>query len=268
MNSLVTIIITTKNEASVIEDLLKSIKLQSYKKSEIILVDNNSSDLTKEIARKYTRFVFNKGPERSAQRNFGAQKAKGKYLFFLDADMVLTKNVISSCVESIQKSDAGGVIVSEESFGEGFWANVKAYERSFYVGDDSIEAARFYSKQIFNDVGGFDEQINGPEDWDMSERVCEKYGLARATAVIRHNEGYLSLFDLLKKKAYYAAKSHRYMEKGKKKLYSPQSFFFFRKAFYTHPEKIIAHPLLFISMITMITAELCAGAYGYFFMKR
>jgi len=59
-------------------------KKQTYKNLEIIIVDNNSSDITKDVARKYTKFVFNKGPERSSQINFGVGIAKGKYVYYTD----------------------------------------------------------------------------------------------------------------------------------------------------------------------------------------
>src|SRR3989304_9732791 len=87
---LVSIIVTTKNESDVIERLLKSIKSQTHDNLEIIVVDNQSSDRTKEISKQYTRNVYDYGPERSAQRNFGARKAGGQYFLFLDADMELT----------------------------------------------------------------------------------------------------------------------------------------------------------------------------------
>lgn len=151
-NNLVSVIVSTKNEESVIENLLKSIRGQTYKYIEIIIVDNNSSDKTKNIAKKYTKSVFNKGPERSVQRNFGASKAKGQYLFFLDADMILTPNVIDECVNVAQKPLVGGVIVPEKSVGKGFWGKVKAFERSFYVEDESIEAARFLKEIPFGNV--------------------------------------------------------------------------------------------------------------------
>ena len=103
MNSLplVSIIITTKNEEKNIGRCLKSIKKQACPNIEIIVVDNNSIDKTKQITKKYTKNVFNKGPERSAQRNFGAQKAKGKYLLFLDADMTLSPQLIKKAVHKL-----------------------------------------------------------------------------------------------------------------------------------------------------------------------
>jgi len=60
MQDLVSIIITTKNEEKNIENCLKSIKLQTYSNIEIIVVDNNSSDQTKEISQKYTDKVLDK----------------------------------------------------------------------------------------------------------------------------------------------------------------------------------------------------------------
>src|SRR5690242_11687415 len=109
----VSIIITTKNEENVIENLLKTVKAQTYKDIEVIVVDNNSKDSTKEIAKKFTKLVFDKGPERSAQRNFGAGKATGTYLLFLDADMELEEDVVKQCVEVIAKEKVGGVIIPE-----------------------------------------------------------------------------------------------------------------------------------------------------------
>ena len=76
----ISVVITTKNEQQNIENCLKSIKNQNYPqdKIEIIGVDNSWGDRTKEIARKYTDKVYNFGPERSAQRNFGVEKSKWK----------------------------------------------------------------------------------------------------------------------------------------------------------------------------------------------
>ncbi|MDO8621188.1 MAG: glycosyltransferase [Candidatus Levybacteria bacterium] len=262
-NILVSAIISTKNEESVIEKLLLSLKRQAYKFVEIIVVDNNSSDKTKIISKKYADFVFNKGPERSAQRNFGAQKGKGEYLLFLDADMELTPTVIEECVKIAQSSSFGGVIIPEESFGKGFWAKVKAFERSFYVGDTAMEAARFYSKKVFNELGKFDETITGPEDWDLSDRVSKKFDIGRIKSFILHNEGTLSLWKLLKKKYYYAKGARNYISKNKISTFSPKTISFLRSSFYRNPEKIIFHPILFCAMMVMLFAELVAGGIGY-----
>src|SRR5665811_835930 len=94
INPLVSVIVPTKNSAKFLESCLRSIKSQSYKNIEIIVVDNGSIDGTKRISGKYTELILAKGPERSAQKNFGVKKAKGEYIYFVDSDFILEKDVI------------------------------------------------------------------------------------------------------------------------------------------------------------------------------
>ena len=146
--SLVSIIIPTKNSSTTLGACLKSIKNQTYKNIELIVVDNNSTDETKVIAKKYTDKVFNKGPERSAQRNYGVKQSNGEYTLIIDSDMELSEKVVENCVKKIQSNThIKAIIIPEESFGVGFWAQCKKLERSFYIGVDWIEAARFFEKK-------------------------------------------------------------------------------------------------------------------------
>src|SRR5215510_8292466 len=94
----VSIVVTTRNEAAVIETLLRSLQGQTQSPMEIILVDNNSTDQTCTIARPYIDQLILAGPERSAQRNFGARAAYGEIVIFLDADMQLEPGVIAETV--------------------------------------------------------------------------------------------------------------------------------------------------------------------------
>lgn len=265
-NPLVSIIITTKNEEKNIEKCLQSIKGQTYINCEIIVVDNNSSDFTKRIAQKYTDLIFDKGPERSAQRNFGVKKATGIYVLFIDADMLLTKDVVSQCVFSILKERVGGIIIPEKSFGTGFWAECKMLERSFYVGNDNIEAARFFDKKKFIMINGYDEMLTGPEDWDLSQKVKASYGLARIKEFILHNEGNLSLNTTLKKKYYYAKKFASYMQKKTNKQYAVTQFSIGRRywIFLSRPYMLFKNPVLGFGVLFMKTAEFIAGALGFF----
>lgn len=267
VKSLVSIIITTKNEAAIIATLMDSIYRQSYSPIEVILVDNHSTDDTLKIARKFKWVkIFSAGSERSAQRNFGAKNSRGDFLFFLDADMELTANVVKSCVEEITNRKIEGVVVPEQSKWTNLWGEVKAFERSFYSekGDPITDAARFFTKKVFVKVGGYDETITGPEDWDLPDRIREAgYPIGRISDKIYHHEQDLSPERLFKKKFYYGLNAHKYLVKHHIGVISPKTIYFLRPLFYKNWTKLIAHPLLSIAMIYMLSVELLGGGLGY-----
>lgn len=263
-NPLVSIIITTKNSQRFIDSCLKTIKNQSYPNIEIIVVDNFSNDRTKDIALTYTKNLFEKGPERSAQRNFGAKKAQGKYLLILDSDMELEENVVKDCVEKIKsEEDIKALIIPEISYGKSFWAKCRALERSCYIGDEIIEAARFFEKKIFFEFDGYDEQITGPEDWDLPQRIGKKYKISRIKSQIRHNEADLSLVKSIKKKYYYSQKFFKYAKKHPE-IAKKQINIIFRPAFFRNWKKLIKDPIHALGFLFMKLCEANAGVIGIF----
>lgn len=264
---LVSVIITTKNEAGVIERLLSSIKKQSYPQIEIIVVDNNSIDKTKVISKKYQARVYNFGPERSAQRNLGIKKAKGNFILILDADMELERNVVRDCVKKVLDDPTiTALIIPEKSVAKTFWEKVKAYERSFYneYGDLYTDASRFFNKRVVRKLGGYDEAITGPEDWELPERLSKLgYKTSRIDSVIHHHERISSLYALVKKKYYYGLKASRYLRKQKISVISPKTVYFLRPVFYKRWTRLVRHPILTSAMAYMFILEMLAGGIGY-----
>lgn len=265
MNKLVSIIIPCRNEEQFIGRLLVSITTQTYPNVEIAVVDNNSSDNTKRIAKKFTDKIYNFGPERSAQRNFGAKKARGEYLLFLDADMELTSDVILECVDLMDK-DIKGIVIPEQSLANNFWGKVKVFERSFYneTGDETTDAARFFDKKIFRKTGGYDTDITGPEDWDLPENIKKLgYKIGRIKAKIYHHERISNPLSLAKKKFYYGLSSYKYLQKHNIGVISPKTIYFLRPVFYKNWRKLLAHPILMFAMFFMFILELFGGGLGY-----
>ena len=236
-----------------------------------IVIDNGSSDRTEKIARQFTSKIYNFGPERSSQRNFGTVKSAGKFFLFLDADMELSPAVIKECVGLVSSdSKIGAVIIPEQSVAHTFWENVKAFERSFYFeeGDSTVEAARFFEKEVYKKAGGYDESITGPEDWDLPETVKDLgYKIGRIKSEILHYERIDSPVSLAKKKFYYALKAHRYIKKRHMSVFGPKTIYFLRPVFYTKWKKLISHPVLAIAMTIMFIFELGGGGLGYLIGK-
>jgi len=265
-NPLVSVIVPTKNSAATLEACLKSIKEQTYRPIELIVVDNHSSDATQEIAKQFTDMVFVNGPERSAQRNYGAARASGRYLLMIDSDMELNRKVVKACSDEVLGDpEVKGVIIPEESFGVGFWAQCKQLERSFYIGVPWIEAARFFNKAAYQAVEGYDEALVSGEDWDLSKRIEETGSITRISEVIRHNEGHVSLWKTLKKKYYYAHHAKTYLVRNpeKSKLFSQIGPIQRYKLFLSEPRKLFARPFLGVAMLVMKTSEFAFGGLGY-----
>lgn len=267
---LVSVIVTTKNSSKTLEACLMSVQKQSYNSLELVVVDNYSEDSTPEIAKRYTKHFFSQGPERSAQRNYAVEQASGMYVFIIDSDMELGTTVVEECVAKISNlADCVGVVVPEESFGEGFWAQCKKLERSFYVGVPYMEAARFFKRKDFIDVGGYNSAMVSGEDWDLSQRIEAMGKFARTTAIIHHNEGRISLRRTIGKKFYYAQKFSSYM-KGSESTdkVSQQTNILGRYAlFFSKPGILFRNPLLGLGMLFMKTCEFLFGGIGLLFGK-
>lgn len=261
---LVSIIISTYNNKSTIGLCIKSLKNQTYKNNEIIVVDEWSHDGTDEIAKKEGAQVFYHGKERSNNRNFGLKKAKGDYLFFLDSDMEISQTVIKECLDLIAKGfDA--IVIPEESVGNGYWAAVRSFERKFILGDNNVEASRFFKKSVLDKIGGYDPDIVGAEDWDLQQRVIQaKFKIGRIKSFIIHHEGNLQLKRLLKKKAYYGKAfleyKRRYPEAFRKSI--------IRKGIFFHLHDYIRRPVLGIGVIVLKFLEGMALFYGMFLASK
>lgn len=267
-NPLVSVIVTTRNNHQTLDACLLSIFRQTYQPIEIIVVDRDSTDGTKLIARYYTKHVYNCGPERSAQRNFGVSRASGEFVVIIDSDMELTPHVIQDCVDVMHyKPATKGIIIPEESFGKGFWAQCKRLERSFYHHNDTVEAARFFAKTTYEQVGGYDESMVSGEDWDFSGRVRNLGRIERINSHIRHNEGNLKLFKTLRKKFYYAGLARAYLRRNNvgSKLTSDAGPIQRYKLFLSQPKKLFVNPIVGLGMLFMKTCEFGFGALGYVF---
>lgn len=269
-NPLISVIVPTRNSAQFLDACLASIKKQSYKNIEIIVVDNNSLDNTKKIAEKFADRFINIGKVKSFsgrfsatfQRNYGVQKSKGKIVYYFDADMVMEKNVIKECVGLIWSNGAGAVIIPEDSHGSTFWARCKQFERRCYWGDDSIEAPRCFLKKVWKVVGGLDESIaGGGDDWDMHEKIKDtKIPIKRITSLVLHNEGALTLSKLIKKRFLYGKDTIKYI--NKRKNVALIQYFPIRKGFLKNWKVFIESPILGAGTIIMRVVEYIAGGAG------
>ena len=272
----ISIIIPTLNSGKILETCLKAIAVQIYPKSkvEIIIADNNSSDNTLEIAKKYHAKVITvsgKPPLVCEQRNLGAKKAKGDWLLFLDHDMELSKGLLQDFASNVNKKpNIDAWFIPEEIItGSKILTKLRNFERQFY-NCTVIDAVRIIRKSsFFSTESLYDPELsNGPADWDLDIQLkhigCQFSTISRP---LYHHEERFSLLSYILKKGNWIGGIDNYKEKWKKKYsgkYVPiieQQFGLKYRIFIVFFEKdkwkkVIIHPGLYLQVLCVKLAML------------
>ena len=167
----VSVIIPTYKEERYIGDTLRAIRKQTYPKYEIIVVDSNSPDKTRNIAKKYADKVINMKYRGVAKaRNIGAKKASGDLYVFIDADTIIDRNFIEKIVK---------IFENDKSI-SGLFPRTQAYSKKSQAIFDLQNAGVFistlfgfpklpgtcvvYRKEFFEKTNGFLEEYITAED--------------------------------------------------------------------------------------------------------
>jgi len=198
MSKLVSIIVTTLNEERYIEDCLRSLKNQTYKNKEIIVVDSNSKDKTVDIARKYADKILIQKCIIPAGRNIGAREARGDIFLFVDADITLLPNWIDTVLPYLNEDKVVAVygdLLPREGTLKAWLAYSKEELSNFILREAKIPCfgkigtAVAIKRDAFEKVGGFTEKNACGEDIDMSLKLRE-YGRIK---FVRNAKGYVSM---------------------------------------------------------------------------
>ena len=263
-------VVITYNAESKIRDCLDSLLNQTVPPFEIIVVDCGSTDNTLEILDRYgvVKHVTQKKGF-AVQRNIGANLSSSSYLIFIDADMILPKKLFEECLYYLSHS-YDSLVVPERFVGTGFWGHVRSFERTFYDSVTWIEGARWFRRDVFFEIGGYDESLPLGEEWSLDESVRSQYRVGRAKHTILCAEGELRLRDLLRKKAYYVEHSSGFDAFRKKhperasKVLSP---LLRASLFLQHPLTLARHPLLSLGLLLLGGGELAVN-YSPFLRTR
>lgn len=176
-SNFVSIVIPVYNEERYLESCLSALNksLANYPKSEMIVVDNGSTDKSVEIAKTFTDNVFvHTDCNVGAVRNYGVTHAKGDVLAFLDSDCTVEGNWVSNGVDLIRSSDnlvAGGSlrVRNDAEWVERLWL-LQDIDSQF-IQTDLLGSCTFVDKDHFNSLDGFNETVSSGEDSDFSLRA-------------------------------------------------------------------------------------------------
>lgn len=178
------VIIPSYNEAGQIGQTITAVKAAAtgLTLSEIIVVDNCSTDRTVEIARglgiKVIENTLGKRMAIAALRNTGAGCATGNILAFLDADMLVPANWLASAREYFCSGFVGALgfisVVPDSAGWVGrTWGNQFQFHRGTVKEVDFLPGRNILiNRHVFDKIGGFNENLRTNEDKDLTYRVC------------------------------------------------------------------------------------------------
>ena len=177
MKPVLSIIIPCYNVANTLHETLSSVFAQGYDNWEAIIVNDGSTDNTAEIAKKWIskdeRFVYyekiNEGLGKT--RNFGIKRARGIFILPLDADNLIMPQFATEAVNILKGDINVGVVHGDaEYIGEksGLW-KIPGFKIENMLLDNYIDACAIYRKNLWLEVGGYDENLPsmGLEDWEL-----------------------------------------------------------------------------------------------------
>lgn len=169
----ISVVIPAHNEQEYLTQCLESLVSQDYSKDsyEVIVVDNNSTDNTHEIAVSFGVTVIKQitGPV-GAVRNTGAKHANGEFLAFIDADCVAPSNWLSKGIDLFNGHPAvygGGCDLRPNPF----WVERAWLLENKVPPNELLGCNIFIKKSVFLEIGFFDEKITSGEDTKLSNSL-------------------------------------------------------------------------------------------------
>jgi GT2 family glycosyltransferase len=258
----VTVVVPTRNSIRTLAACLHSIRAQDVP-VELVVVDNDSTDGSYELARENADAAVRGGPERSAQRNTGVRLASTEWVLWVDSDMVLPPTTVSAALATAKATGAEAVAVPEVSVGTGFWTACRALERACYVDDPSLHNPRLLRRELLLGDGEFDPAMAGPEDTDLRLRL-RAAGTRTALCpdvLIVHDEGRLTLRSILAKRVYYGRSLPAFVAKNPGALAGQGAGTL--RALVRHRRTLAAHPVRTGGLLLMRALEAAAYVVGY-----
>ena len=175
MDPLISVIVVTYNRAHFLKDALDSIQRQTFRDYEIILVDDGSTDNTKEIAEKYEeiRYIYQEHGGISKARNTGVKAARGQWIAFLDSDDLWKEEKLQKQVDYITvHPDCRIVYTRCSNFTD--IPEDKLEERQKILLQTNIKwclPSALIDAKLFDEIGMFDEKMPYSEDTDWIFRL-------------------------------------------------------------------------------------------------
>jgi len=192
-NPKVSVVIPTYNRAYLLPRTIKSVLNQTFQDFELIIVDDGSTDNTKEVVEDFQKqdsrikYIWQENSGGPAKpKNTGIKNSKGEFLAFLDSDDEWLPEKLEKQLELFEKDKKLGIVgcgafYINDNTKKTIINRIKRCENKNYfinflsgtfLGSSS---SIIISKDVFNNIGLYDESFSVADDWDLYLRIIPKY---------------------------------------------------------------------------------------------
>ena len=178
--ALISVVIPSYNCAPFLGHAIESVLGQSFGDFEIVVVDDGSTDNTRQVVSECTdsrvRYVYQENRGLPGARNRGVVEAQGEFIAALDADDALASTALEEMLGALEGSRASWCMIDIEKF----WGDYREIRKTELpkedvergiLRDDFIRRAMFFRKAALHRVGMWDEAMTAREDWELNIRL-------------------------------------------------------------------------------------------------
>jgi len=188
-NPLISVIMPAYNAAEYIAEAIESILIQNYRNFELVVVDDGSTDNTKDIVASFKddriKYIYKENAGVASARNLAIRQAKGQYVMLLDSDDMMVPDCIAAHLQEFEKYPEADLAYSDVLLIDGSSKPIRVMKKPEYqdrrhmirdlfrAGHPIIPFRLGIRRSVFDKIGLYDEELTVAEDYDMIRRFVK-----------------------------------------------------------------------------------------------
>ncbi len=182
---LISICIPTHNRSDYLKEAIKVVLSQKYENYEIVIVDDGSTDNTKEVVESFNskkiKYIYKKNSGAPDTRNRCIDEANGDFILWLDDDDLLAENSINAYVQLLHNYPDADIIYGElKSFGKSdyhykyqdWYKNNSGMIEFLFTGSPIPHGGTLIRKRVYEEIGNYDISFRRAHDYQFWSRVA------------------------------------------------------------------------------------------------
>jgi glycosyltransferase involved in cell wall biosynthesis/MoaA/NifB/PqqE/SkfB family radical SAM enzyme len=179
----VSVVVTCYNYGRYLKEAVGSVLAQTWRDFEVVIVDDGSTDNSREVIEQIIganpsariRAIHQPNSGQPAHsRNRGIREARGEYVLCLDADDMIPPTMLERCVSVLEANPQVAIAYTDRLDFDGVEQLVKAapYDAKRLPYQNHLSYCALYRRKVWEDVGGYRDNVKGCEDWDFWVAAC------------------------------------------------------------------------------------------------